>query len=281
MNILQKIKAGGRLLLDSDVRRISKREKGINRNLQELPKVDVITVDKTDELQLVKIDSIHIWIPLNSSLSELASLYSEIYDKSHAHQYEYDGCRLNEGDVVIDAGACEGFFTRYCLDRGCKVVAIEPWKRMYESLNRTFMNEIKLGKCIIQQFGLSDSQGFSSIDVDLKSPWGAKLSPVIGDRDQIKLQTLDTIVENTWKRCDFIKMDIEGAEHKAIRGAQATLQSNRPKLSVAVYHSPLGFVDMRGYIKSLDLGYNIEGKGIHKRSGIPFPMMLHAWPRDY
>jgi hypothetical protein len=38
-------------------------------------------------------------------------------------------------------------------------------------------------------------------------------------------------------RVDFIKMDIEGAEQKALAGAAATLRAFRPRMALAAYHN--------------------------------------------
>ena len=39
-------------------------------------------------------------------------------------------------------------------------------------------------------------------------------------------------------RVDFIKFDIEGAEHQALRGARETLRRLRPRLAMSAYHLP-------------------------------------------
>jgi hypothetical protein len=41
---------------------------------------------------------------------------------------------------------------------------------------------------------------------------------------------------------DFIKLDIEGAEEQALRGAEQTIRKMRPKMAVCLYHSPDDFV---------------------------------------
>ena len=38
------------------------------------------------------------------------------------------------------------------------------------------------------------------------------------------------------ERVDFIKMDIEGAEPKALIGAERTIREHRPQLAISVYH---------------------------------------------
>ena len=54
---------------------------------------------------------------------------------------------------------------------------------------------------------------------------------------QVLLTTIDKIVEELQlERVDFIKMDIEGAERKALAGARNTLAERKPRLALAGYH---------------------------------------------
>ena len=54
---------------------------------------------------------------------------------------------------------------------------------------------------------------------------------------QVPLTTIDKIVEELQlERVDFIKMDIEGAERKALVGARNTLANRKPRLALAGYH---------------------------------------------
>jgi hypothetical protein len=54
---------------------------------------------------------------------------------------------------------------------------------------------------------------------------------------------------------DFIKMDIEGSELKALKGAERTLKRCRPVLAITIYHSPEDFVGIPIYLSSLLDGY--------------------------
>ncbi len=47
----------------------------------------------------------------------------------------------------------------------------------------------------------------------------------------------DLVDRQNLSRVDFIKIDIEGAELQALRGAEKTLRRFRPKLAIAVHHS--------------------------------------------
>ena len=53
----------------------------------------------------------------------------------------------------------------------------------------------------------------------------------------------------------FINMDIEGAEHEALKGAEKTIQANRPDLGICVYHSPGHLWDIPLYLHGLGVGY--------------------------
>jgi hypothetical protein len=51
------------------------------------------------------------------------------------------------------------------------------------------------------------------------------------------LTTIDKLVaELRLPRVDFIKMDIEGAEPKAIVGAKETIARFRPRMALCIYH---------------------------------------------
>jgi FkbM family methyltransferase len=65
----------------------------------------------------------------------------------------------------------------------------------------------------------------------------------------------DFVLSRDLHKIDFIKMDIEGAESKALKGALKTIERFKPKLAIAIYHSDDDFYEIPKFIKSL--GYNI------------------------
>lgn len=72
----------------------------------------------------------------------------------------------------------------------------------------------------------------------------------------VKSKSIDTLVEEQQlEKVDFIKMDIEGAEPFALRGAENTLRKFKPTLAIAIYHSLSDFVGIPEYLDKLNLGY--------------------------
>lgn len=57
------------------------------------------------------------------------------------------------------------------------------------------------------------------------------------------------------KQIDFIKMDIEGAEHNAIEGAKETIKKCLPVMAICVYHKPEDFYDILMLIHNISSEY--------------------------
>lgn len=59
------------------------------------------------------------------------------------------------------------------------------------------------------------------------------------------------------ERVTFIKMDVEGAEKEALRGAKRMIMEQRPKLAICVYHWPEDIVEIPRYILSIHPDYRL------------------------
>lgn len=148
---------------------------------------------------------------------------------------------VHQGDVVLDCGANVGTFARFALDAGARtVVAIEPAPDNLECLRRNFEKEIAEKRLIIYPKGVWDKEDTLELLVDHDNQ--AADSFVIHREGakavaRVPLTTIDNLVsELSLDRVDFIKMDIEGAEVKALQGARSTLQRFHPRMSLSVYH---------------------------------------------
>lgn len=73
--------------------------------------------------------------------------------------------------------------------------------------------------------------------------------------DTVQIVSLDSI--NWDKKIDFIKMDIEGAEESAIRGAKNLIKRDRPILAISIYHNFSQFVNVVRMIQDIEPQYQI------------------------
>ena len=70
----------------------------------------------------------------------------------------------------------------------------------------------------------------------------------------INFDSVDNVINEP---VSFIKMDIEGAEKKALEGAKETIKKYKPKLYVCAYHRNEDFFALPEKILSLNPDYNI------------------------
>ena len=75
---------------------------------------------------------------------------------------------------------------------------------------------------------------------------------------EIETVAVDDLVERCGlERVDFLKLDVEGAELHALRGAEATLRRDRPKLAIAAYHSDADLIALPAWLDGLGVGYEL------------------------
>ena len=58
-------------------------------------------------------------------------------------------------------------------------------------------------------------------------------------------------------RVTFIKMDIEGSEAKALRGAEKTIRRDKPRLAISIYHKPEDYFEIPFLIKEMVPEYKL------------------------
>lgn len=149
---------------------------------------------------------------------------------------------IHSGDVVLDCGASDGDFTREALKAGAKlVVSVEISPSSAECIRRNLAREIAGGRVIVYGKGVWDREDTLMLTVD-DTNFAANtvvMHPPGGHAAMaVPLTTIDRMVaELNLPRVDFIKMDVEGAEVRALDGARATLERFKPRLAIATEHS--------------------------------------------
>ena len=164
---------------------------------------------------------------------------------------------LKPGDAVVDAGAFIGDYTvrmAKAVGETGSVVAFEPNLEAYVCLS---VNCRDCPKVWIEHCALSDIETTKSVFQESN----AGASHLINARNYgqiIRTRTLDSF---NLARCDFIKMDIEGFEVFALRGAMETIKKFRPKMFIELNDSALsryGFAKDDILKPLLESGYRME-----------------------
>jgi len=177
--------------------------------------------------------------------------------------YGTGGRFVQPGDIVLDCGAHIGVFAREALEAGARlVVAIEPSPENVECLRRNMREPIAAGRLIVYPKGVWDKDDVLTLELTPRNAAaasfvihqeGAKTGP------QVPLTQIDTLVgELNLPRVDFIKMDIEGAEQKALVGARGTLAKFHPRMALSTYHRPDDPERIPQLVREAWSGYRME-----------------------
>jgi len=189
------------------------------------------------------------------SQTEIALLISEIYLMNQYNVSEED----IKDKVVVDAGAHIGSFAIQCAALGAKkVYAFEPVPEIYETLKKNI--ELNNFQEIIQPLNkaVGDANSTAEVSYNYAGDSSASLSlkPDARFRQKIDVIRLDDFLKD--EKIDFIKMDIEGYEEKALIGAGNLIKKYKPTMSISAYHKPTDMKRLPEQIKSLRSDYKIE-----------------------
>jgi len=223
------------------------------RHIKVVGSTRVVKTDHGAGLELRSTPMGQVWIPV-SDVSGLEYVLAE----REAHIYGEGARGVQQGDIVLDCGAYVGTFSRLALDAGAKlVVAVEPVLEKVECLRRNFGPEIEAGRLVIYPKGVWDKEESLPLHKHSKQSGGDSF---VLDRDttsgELQLTTIDQLVKDLQlERVDFIKMDIEGAEGRALRGAASTIRAHHPGLALAVYHLPADRENIPKQVRELWPGY--------------------------
>ena len=136
-----------------------------------------------------------------------------------------------KGHLGLDLGANIGYATLSLCKNMKKVIAIEPDKRCRKLLKRSLRDNNFDTKTEVCNFAVSDEDGEKDI-------WLAKknfnlnslcdISVVKSKKDKFIKSTIKTVkIDSLNIDPNFIKMDIEGYEVEALRGARETLSRSK------------------------------------------------------
>jgi len=149
-------------------------------------------------------------------------MYSEMYyDFAYdapGCSYERYGCRIKDGDIVVDAGANIGIFTNYANERGAaKIYSFEPTDTAYQLLLKN-----KPTNCTAFKMALGNDNSLLELKTpDFGDTGGASIfnKPTYNNSDFVFSTTIDNLFEQKlFDKIDFLKIDTEGSEYNILKG---------------------------------------------------------------
>lgn len=132
--------------------------------------------------------------------------------------------KFNDGDIIVDLGACEGMFSIMMskLFPQTKIISLEPVPSTYYNLVKNIeLNECKNIDAVNLGVGKYEDD-FMSVVVNKSGHAGGSTSfctfnPDIHEKTTINIISLDELFDiHDIKKCKLLKIDVEGAEYDAL-----------------------------------------------------------------
>ncbi len=150
------------------------------------------------------------------SFSEKSEVYTEIL-------------KLGEDEIIADSGAYNGDtveeFLKFTNGNAKKIFALEPDRKNFAKLVKNTEN-YPFVECLNKAVYKEDTF------LHFKKSAGRQ-SRISDEGEKIEAVRIDSLTD---EKVSLIKMDIEGSELDAIKGAENTIRIHKPKLYICAYH---------------------------------------------
>lgn len=174
--------------------------------------------------------------------------------------FEPDIIQLKDREIFVDGGSFDGNtfreLKRLAGNMEPMILAFEPDDSNYEICEK-----------------LAEKDGFRNVKLFKAGLWSRKASlsfagnvmqgahvtdetPDNGDMT-VHCVALDDVAEELGISPTFIKLDVEGSELEALKGAEKILKRDKPKLAICVYHKPEDIITIPAYIKAVRPDYKL------------------------
>jgi len=188
--------------------------------------------DEISKMYYVIHNAKKLYFPITYSLEKVIAIYKSLLveqDIRSPHRYVEKYTTLR-GKNLFDIGSAEGIFTLDAIDYIKHGYLFECDDFWVEALKMTF------------------------------SPWENKITIIpkyITDKDSENETSLDMFVQKEHITNLFLKMDIEGAELSALKGAETLLKNqNDVQMSICTYHTTKDANAISQYLHSLGYQYS-------------------------
>jgi FkbM family methyltransferase len=157
--------------------------------------------------------------------------------------------------ILIDGGAFDGdTIEQFVTELGDKTLHIVCYELEHKNCQKLMAMKDKYMNHNIE---IHESALWSSDGVEMNFEGNGLSGTVIkSGTNMVKSGTIDMTIRG--RDVGFIKLDIEGAEREALKGAVKTIKRCRPLLAVCAYHLQDDLLVLSDFIKSLDCGYEIK-----------------------
>lgn len=185
-----------------------------------------------------------------------------LYREIHCYKVYDRFFEPKKGFTVVDVGAHVGIYTLKAaakVGKQGRVISVEPnpWAWQYIVANAR-MNSFDRNVVPVN-VALADFEGRANLY--LSGFLTCSLSPKYDKYIEVPVDTLDGLMKKLGlKKCDLLKLDVEGYELEILKGADNTLRSTS-MVVVSAYHYAGEVETVRGLLKSKGFDTILSSKG--------------------
>lgn len=180
---------------------------------------------------------------------------------------------LGSDEVFLDCGTYDGDSIRWFIERSKgnyeRIVGFEPDTATYQKLKENFSDNSRI-ETVNKGVYLNEAV----LHFDNAGTRGSLLSePGTKSGIGVPVCSIDDFLSGG--RATYIKMNIEGAEIAALKGARQTILKWQPKLAISVYHRPADLWEIAAVIDSISPNYKFY---LRQHDGGIIETVLYAIP---
>ena len=259
----------------------------VNTNSEEKFVFPLLMTIFCDEERFVLANRPLIMAQLNESYADLSMsnvpiTLTSMYYESGLKLVPYRITESFVGTIALDCGASVGDSAIPISRYGFKTVyCFEPLPEAFLVLKENVSKNALGGVIVAKQLGVDRVGGVRYMKKIGDSGQGSLLSNSSGDIE-VEVVSLDKFCESLDTPVSLIKLDVEGSELDALKGAEDVIKKYRPVILCAVYHTwlqPNQIFDVKKYLEGLGLGYEFQFKWLEPNQSLLYEYWLICYVR--
>lgn len=237
----------------------------------------VVTMFEREEDKALYSMIVHDWHEHNGAVRNYYVHHFPFIGRHYLEHMDFSNIK-----VVIEGGLADGINTvefLHVMPKLEKIYGFEPLYNAYVHPHKSYLNANSKVEILTQ--GLWHENSTLAIDTSSELPL-ASVSTLeearFASHIEIEVVSIDSFVgQRGIEKVDFMKFDIEGAELNALKGAYKTLQKDRPKLAISIYHSYEDLYQIALFLNETLKNYSYRLGQYHYDLG---ETVLYAFPRE-
>lgn len=178
---------------------------------------------------------------------------NSVRENNYDDYYDFDIIKCSEDEVFVDLGEYEGESALSYINNFGAYKRIYCYEMTAASMEKMKKNLADFDNIVYRQAAVGNTNGVVDIFGDKIMPQGSGAF-MPHEAVQVPMVRLDDDIREP---ITFLKMDIEGSELEAMKGAEQHIRKDKPKLAVCAYHNNRHIYEIPRLMKEYNPQYKL------------------------